>query len=109
MSDLFRRLPGSRCEPPGFERKILAALPRLTWIGTLVLALPLITAVPAWWADGLNAGLSRMVIYAIAVIVLHWTVVFTVGQAAFIVMLMKGPAYVWDAYPLDERDHPAAR
>lgn len=107
MSDLFRRLPGFRREPPGFERKILAALPRLTWIGTLVLALPLITAVPDWWMHGLDAGLTRTVIYAIAAIVLHWTVVFTVGLAAFIVMLMKGPAYVWDAYPLDERDRPA--
>ena len=40
----------------------------------------------------------------ISLIILHWTVVFTVGIAAFIVMMMKGPAYVADAYPLNEAE-----
>jgi hypothetical protein len=39
-------------------------------------------------------------------VILHWTVVLTVGIGAFIVMVMKGPAYVADAYPLVESDHP---
>jgi hypothetical protein len=47
-------------------------------------------------------------IYAISVLVLHWTVVFTVAIGAFIVMVMKGPAYVADAYVLDDADTPAA-
>ncbi|MCK7495937.1 MAG: hypothetical protein MZW92_37010 [Comamonadaceae bacterium] len=45
-------------------------------------------------------------IYAIAVVVLHWTIVFTIAIAAFIVMVMKGPAYVADAYPLDDAEEP---
>lgn len=32
----------------------------------------------------------------------------TVGIAAFIIMLMKGPANVADAYPLPEADAPDA-
>jgi hypothetical protein len=30
-------------------------------------------------------------------------------MAAFIIMVMKGPAYVADAYPLDETDAPDPR
>jgi hypothetical protein len=30
-----------------------------------------------------------------------------VGLSAFIVMVMKGPAYVADAYPLSDADKPA--
>ena len=39
--------------------------------------------------------------------VLHWTVVLTVAIGAFIVLVMKGPAYVADAYPMDEAETPS--
>jgi len=39
-------------------------------------------------------------------VVLHWTVVLTVAIAAFIVMVMKGPAYVADAYPVEDSEAP---
>ena len=45
-------------------------------------------------------------IWVIGLVVLHWTVVLTVAIGAFIVMVMKGPAYVADAYPLVESDRP---
>jgi hypothetical protein len=45
-------------------------------------------------------------IYVISLVILHWTVVVTVGIAAFIIMVMKGPAYVADPYPLDDADEP---
>jgi hypothetical protein len=47
-------------------------------------------------------------IYVISLIILHWTVIFTVGIAAVIVMVMKGPAYVADPYPLQDTDSPDA-
>ena len=46
-------------------------------------------------------------ILAIGVVVLHWTLVLTVAIGAFIVMVMKGPAYVADAYPLEDAERPA--
>ena len=52
------------------------------------------------------APLSTLEIYAISLLVLHWTVVFTVAIGAFIVMVMKGPAYVADAYPMQGMDRP---
>jgi hypothetical protein len=45
-----------------------------------------------------------------AVVVLHWTMVLTVGLGCFIVRVMKGPAHVADAYPLpSERDESMTR
>ena len=41
------------------------------------------------------------------VVVLHWTVVLTLAIGCIIVMLMKGPAYVADAYHLNDSDRPA--
>ena len=37
-----------------------------------------------------------------SLVILHWTMLLTVGIAAFIVRVMKGPAHVADAYPLDD-------
>jgi hypothetical protein len=37
------------------------------------------------------------------VVVLHWTLVLTLALGCFIVRVMKGPAYVADAYPLPQR------
>ncbi len=50
-----------------------------------------------------------MVRLVASVIILHWTVLFTVAIAAFIVLVMKGPSYVADAYPLDESDTPQCK
>ena len=50
--------------------------------------------------DGLLAA-------AVAAVVLHWTVLFTVAIGCSIVIVMKGHAYVADAYPLSDRDTPA--
>lgn len=51
-----------------------------------------------------TAGLVDIV--AISILVLHRTAVLTVAIAAFIVMVMKGPAYVADAYPVDDSESP---
>jgi hypothetical protein len=45
-----------------------------------------------------------LVYQLIGLVVLHWTLVFTVAIGCVIVVLMKGPAYVADAYPLPRRD-----
>jgi hypothetical protein len=103
----FRRLPGSRREPAGAERVVLRRLPKILVIGSLLLALPALfvrlvdTLAPGLWSAG---SLMTTDIYVVSLIILHWTVVLTVAIAAFIVLVMKGPAFVADAYPLDELD-----
>ena len=40
----------------------------------------------------------------IGLLLLHWTLLFTLAIGCVIVMLMKGPAYVADPYPPPGRD-----
>jgi hypothetical protein len=105
----FNRLPGFVQTPAGREREVLRLLPRVLVIGTLLLALPSLAAriflgegdaVEAW------TRLQMVDILALSILVLHWTAVLTVAIAAFIVMVMKGPAYVADAYPLEDSETP---
>jgi hypothetical protein len=80
------------------------------WVGTLlaVLGAGLMRVLP--WSGSeaeMATRITTVDIYLISLVILHWTVVFTVAIGAFIVMVMKGPAYVADAYPLSDADHPA--
>ena len=101
---MFNILPGFQKTPAGLERKILQRLPRITWVGTLLFgALALAARALPWTGNEADIWTH---IYLISLVILHWTVVLTVGIGAFIVMVMKGPAYVADAYPLVESEHP---
>ena len=106
---LFNRLPGFIRTPPGRERDILRLLPGLLLLGTLVLALPSLAArifIVAGNENEIATHIMTVDIYGISLVVLHWTVVLTVAIGAFIVMVMKGPAYVADPYPLVDSEHP---
>ena len=109
MSDWFHKLPGFRQTPAGQERQVLRRLPGILTLGSLLLCLPSL-GVRLWWAGApdyeVGAIITTVDIYAIGVLVLHWTVVLTVGIGAVIVMVMKGPAYVADAYPMEGMDRP---
>jgi len=110
MSPLFKKLPGFQKTPAGLERQILRRLPHVLWVGTLLAAVSagLMRVLP--WSGSEAEVATRITtvdIYLISLVILHWTVLFTVAIGAFIVMVMKGPAYVADAYPLSDADHPA--
>lgn len=112
MSPLFKKLPGFQKSPAGLERQILRRLPHVLWIGTLLAGIGagLMRVLP--WS-GTEAEVATRIttvdIYLISLVILHWTVVLTVAIGAFIVMVMKGPAYVADAYPLPDADRPAPK
>ena len=109
MSNLFNRLPGFQKTPAGQERQVLRRLPGILALGTLLLCLPSLL-VRLWWADAPAYEVSTLIttvdIYAISVLILHWTVVLTVAIGAVIVVIMKGPAYVADAYPMEGMERP---
>ncbi len=110
MSGLFNKLPGFQRTAPGMEWTILRRLPGITLLGTALMALPALLVRLAIWFDPAlqSSSMPDMVdIYVIGLVVLHWTVVLTVAIAAFIVMVMKGPAYVADPYPLSDSDWPS--
>ena len=102
----LNRLPGFTRSAPGLEWLIWKRLPAVLFWGT---ALPLAVAAAAWvTAPDLPAGaadrdLWLMVYQLIGLVVLHWTLVLTLAIGCVIVIVMKGPAFVADAYPPPDR------
>ena len=106
--NLFNKLPGSVRSAPGLEQRIWRRLPAILLWGTL---LPLLLAAasyalaPAASLPGGTDGALLLWEYTMwGMVVLHWTLVLTLALGCFIVRVMKGPAYVADAYPLPEKD-----
>ncbi len=110
--NLFNRLHGFPRSPAGFERVVLRRLPAVLIAGSLGLGLPSAIARIAPWPGSEADALVRIAtvdIVAISVLILHWTAVLTVAIAATIVLVMKGPAYVADPYPLPDAERPGAQ
>ena len=103
----LQKLPGSRREPPGLERRIMAKLPIFLAAGTAIPIFCYLIA-PLFLAAGLNAEryLTSVAIYAVATVLTVWIAAFTVAIGCLIVMIIKGPAYVADRYPLIDAEEP---
>jgi hypothetical protein len=106
------RLPRSSKTPPGQERQVLRLLPGLLLMGTVLLGLPSLGARLFPW-DAPEAEVAALVlridILAVGAVFVHWTAGLTVAIGALVVVIMKGPAYVADAYPLQESAAPQRR
>ena len=106
---MFNQLPGFVRTPAGLERVILRRMPRAFLLSALV---PALAALLARWFDwsgseaAVAASIQLVDFVAIGSVLLLWTLLLTLAIGAFIVMVMKGPAYVADAYPLVESDRP---
>jgi hypothetical protein len=101
------KLPGFQRAPAGLEWAVLRRLPLIAIFGT---ALMLAAALGADFLLGAEPASARSAstlrITLASLLVLHWTVVLTVALVCVIVVIAKGPAYVADAYPLDDADQP---
>jgi hypothetical protein len=106
----FNHLPGYIRTPYGVERSILRRLPSIAVAGSV---LPGIALIALWLTQGpdVTAAQQRdfwqLAYMVLGFVILHWTLVFTVAIGCVIVMIMKGPAYVADAYPVSHSDQPA--
>lgn len=102
---LLNKLNGFQRSPAGLEWRIWKKLHIFLFAGT---ALPLLAAATAYAAEWLwpNAQPDNKVdlffYIMLGLITLDWTLVLTVAIGCIIVMVMKGPAYVADAYPMQE-------
>jgi len=109
MIDPFTKLPGFEKAKAGLERKILRLIPRVFLVGTLLIFIPSLFA-RIWSLDQAPWMVGKLIttidIYAFGLLSVLWTGLFTVGVGALTVMVMKGPAYVADAYPLPDADRP---
>ena len=110
LMDLFRRLH-DRCEPPGLELTILRQLPKALLVSTLLpLALSLLVRLlPAPAGIDIAKRIMSVDIFSVAAAITLWTAVFTVAIGCIVVFVLKGPAYVADAYPIDDSPHPRGK
>jgi hypothetical protein len=101
----LQKLEGFQRSPAGLEWQIWKRLHLILAAGT---ALPLLASAGAYALDGLDAAtqnaraVEQFFYVMLGVVMLHWTLVLTLAIGCVIVMLMKGPAYVADAYPMEE-------
>jgi hypothetical protein len=106
--DWFKKLPMQHPSPHGAEWALWKRLPTiLVWGTALPLAVGLLTwglAPAAATSDAEDPALLLTFYQLIGLVVLHWTLVLTVGIGCLIVRIMKGPAYVADAYPPPGRE-----
>jgi hypothetical protein len=97
----FKKLEGFQRSPAGLEWAIWKKLPLILATGTL---LPLAASALAYCFDGLDAStqsarsVEQFFYVMVGLVILHWSLALTLAIGCVIVMLMKGPAYVADAY-----------
>lgn len=107
MSSYLKRLHG-RCEAPGLEWAILRRLPKALLVGSLVPAG--LSVLARLWpaAEGVDRGKAVLDadIFSFATLVTFWAAVLTIAIGCVVVAIMKGPAYVADAYPVAHASRP---
>ena len=106
---LFRILPNSRRTPSGIEWAVLRKLPLVLLGGTLIPAFfsALSHAFPPEGPPLIVARhLTGLDIFAIASALTVWMAALAVAIGCLMGVVMKGPAYVADAYPLPDSEHP---
>lgn len=106
---LLNKLPGYTPSEPGCERTVLRALPCTFALGLGVLMLPsLLLRFGSWQMHPIQLDelISKADIYAAGAMLCYCSLTVAITIGAIIVMVMKGPAYVADAYPLPDAERP---
>jgi hypothetical protein len=101
------------------ERKILKKIPFALLIGTII---PLLAVGAVHLYDQFNPSVianqlphaadnsTELFFYMmIGLIIFYWTMVLTVALACVIMIIMKGPIYTADSYPLSHKDRPSGQ
>ena len=108
----LKKLDGFQLSPAGLEWQIWKKLHVILAVGT---ALPLLASGGAYVLDGFEPAtqntraVEQFFYVMLGLVMLHWTLVLTLAIGCVIVILMKGPAYVADAYPMEEPAHDAEK
>ena len=100
--------------PPGLERELLRKIPKYL-LGTILVPLFMVILVRLSTVEKLFASTAEEVaklhttidFLSIAIFVAILPIILTLFIGCIIVILMKGPAYVADAYEVKDADKPA--
>ena len=107
----LQKIPHSVRAASGLEWALWRKLPMIAVLGTVLPLLGLLAVHTVTDVDA-NAAQARWLqmadFFVGAVLVFHWTMVITVAIGCVIVMVMKGPGYVADSYPVSHSDRPRA-
>lgn len=106
----MKKNPDSIRVPAGLEWKLVRKLPKLCLAGLLALLLAwLVSLVLPFDGDPqLVARNLRTFNYTlIGLAIFHITMILTVAIGCLIVMIMKGPQYTSDSYPVLDAESPA--
>jgi len=98
-----------RRTPHGLEITILRHIPRAFALGTaalFVVAMSTRIFPPSGTAQEVAKKTMSIDILSIAFALTFWTGLFTVAVGCIVVYIMKGPAYVADAYPVSHASRP---
>lgn len=100
--DFFKKLPNSARYPIGIEWPLLKKIPLIFLIGTVLISLPAVNIYIN--SAEISADQYRVMYVCLG---LWFSFTFFVGVIAIgcvLIMLMKGPGYVADAYELPKED-----
>jgi hypothetical protein len=97
----FTKLDGFQRSPTGLEWEIWKKLRLILLTGT---CLPLLASGGAYLLDGMvfTRSVEHFFYVMVGLVIFHWSLVLTLAIGCAIVILMKGPAYVADAYTMEE-------
>ncbi|MDD2808695.1 hypothetical protein [Rhodoferax sp.] len=105
----LKKLPGYQRTPYGFEVRLLRMMPSVLLAGV---ALPAAVAGLArvvfnqGTVDEIAHNIQTFDFVMLGLAIFIWTAALTVAIGCIIVWLMKGPAYVADAYEVSHSDKP---
>ncbi|NMG27936.1 hypothetical protein [Aromatoleum evansii] len=101
--------PNRSAVSTAFERGLLVRLPFVLAGGTLIAALaPALARLMAWAGIGPDptASITTADIIGLSILGLTFSSVTVLAIGAVIVLIMKGPAYFADSYPLQDAERP---
>ena len=105
----LKKLPSTRRANSGLEWVLWRKLPLIAFVGAL---LPILFLALAHWladpqASAADARWLQLIDYMVlGVLLFHASMLMVVAFGCVIVMVMKGPAYVADGYPVSHSDQP---
>ena len=105
----MKKHPPDQKVPPGLEWALFRKLPLLTATGFLVISLLAVVARVWPWQGSEKevADLIRRLDFAlIGAGIFHLTVILTVAIGCVVVLIMKGPRYSADSYPVSDAERP---